>query len=357
MVRAEVKSAADDVRGGSAHPPECRNCGTLVSDRYCPHCGQSVHDHAKSVGHFFEELLEGFLHLDSRLVRTVRVLFLAPGQMTADYNEGKRAAYVPPVRLYLFVSVLFFVTLAMTGVGLVAIAWRAPGSLGGIWITVDEPESDLADQSQGGEDVNQRHPTGGGSVASSIRALKAIPDFRFFVDLDQWKTNDREAAQLMVKVAEQTNSPRWIVRIAHGIATGSERPDEFNHLFSGHLNKLILLMMPLFALMLAVLYWRQHRYFVEHVTFSIHFHSFIFVVLVLVTLIQRLAGTPLTGHPKVAAWLLAGFGAYLLLSMKRVYGQGWIRTTVKFLLVSMTYFVLFAICFAVVLMWSLPGVS
>src|SRR6266851_5952276 len=98
MARTEEKSPADDSTRGSAHPAECLSCGTLVSDRYCPHCGQSIHDHAKSVGHLFEEVLEGFLHFDSRLVRTIRVLFLAPGRMTLDYNEGKRATYVPPLR-------------------------------------------------------------------------------------------------------------------------------------------------------------------------------------------------------------------------------------------------------------------
>jgi len=275
--------------------------------------------------------------------------------MTADYNEGKRAAYVPPVRLYLFVSVLFFVTLAMTHVGLVAIAWSPPSSIGRMSITLDEPVSDVAPQIQGREGVDEHHPTREESVAASLRALKATPDFHFFVDLDQWKRNDAEDARLMVKIAEQADAPRWVARIVHGIATGAERPDEFNHLFSGHLSKLILLMMPVFALLLAGLHWRQHRYFVEHVTFSLHFHSFIFVVLVLVTVAQKLAGTPLTGHPKVAALLLAGFGAYLLLSMKRVYRQGWIRTTLTFLFVSMTYFVLFAICFVLVMMWSLPA--
>lgn len=364
MPRTAVKSTAYETASGNRHPPGCRNCGTLVSDKYCPHCGQSIHDHAKSVFHLFEEVLEGFLHFDSRMVQTIKVLFVAPGRMTADYNEGKRAAYVPPVRLYLFVSVLFFVTLAMTRVGLVAIAWRAPDSVGAdgnlakVAVTVDEPSSvDLERPAVAGESANEHDLSRGDSVGSSVRALKAIPDFRFFVDLGQWHKDDREAAEQMIKIADKTDAPRWIIRIVHGIATGAERPDDFNHLFSNHLSKVILLMMPIFALMLAAVYWRQQRYFVEHVTLSLHFHSFIFVVLFLLTVAQKLAGMPLTGHPEAAAWLLGGFGVYLLFSMKRVYGQGWIRTPVKFLLVSVTYFVLLAVCFTLVLMWSLPGVS
>jgi hypothetical protein len=132
---------------------------------------------------------------------------------------------------------------------------------------------------------------------------------------------------------------------------------EFNHLFSGHLSKLMFLMMPVFALMLATVYIRRHRYLVEHLTFSLHFHTFVFVVLTIVALGQKLWGTPLTGHPAVAAWLTAGFAAYLLLSMKRVYGQGWIRTVLKFALVSTSYFVLIAISLVLLLAWSLPGVS
>jgi hypothetical protein len=108
---------------------------------------------------------------------------------------------------------------------------------------------------------------------------------------------------------------------------------------------------------LTALYWRQRRYFVEHLTFSIHFHSSMFIVLTIVVLGQKLVGSPLTGHPGVAAVLLVGFGVYLFFSMKRVYGQGWIKTPIKFALVSASYFVLFAICFAALLLWTLPAMS
>jgi hypothetical protein len=331
----------------------CRNCGTQVTDAYCPRCGQGAHDHAKSIAHLVEELLEGFLHFDSRFMRTVKALFLAPGRMTADYNAGKRAGYVPPVRLYLFVSVLFFVTLAMTHVGLVAIAWRPPMPDNEMTELVehDDPTDDHDDEPVTPEVQTNRR------VRSWFAKRKAIPDFRFFVDLEHWKQADKEAADALVASAEESEAPGWIKRLAHGVASGSEHTEEFSHRFSSYLSKLMFVMMPLFALMLAAVYWRQRRYFSEHFTFSLHFHSFVFIALVLVAIGQKLAGKPLSGHPEVAALLVLGFGLYLLLSMKQAYGQGWIRTPIKFMLVSTAYFVLFALSFVAVLVWSLPGVS
>jgi hypothetical protein len=83
--------------------------------------------------------------------------------------------------------------------------------------------------------------------------LDAIPDFRFFVDLDHWKENNPPAAEEVVKTVEESSAPGWVASMARGLAVGSEHPEELSHLFSGHLSKLILVMMPLFALILTAL--------------------------------------------------------------------------------------------------------
>lgn len=51
--------------------------------------------------------------IDSRLARTLSALAIRPGFLTAEYCRGRRASYSPPLRLYLFISVVFFLILAL----------------------------------------------------------------------------------------------------------------------------------------------------------------------------------------------------------------------------------------------------
>jgi hypothetical protein len=91
-----------------AGPSECLNCGTALSRRYCPECGQK----AAPVNSTFHELLHDFthelLHVDGKIFRSVRLLLMRPGFLTREYFQGRKARYVSPIRLYLIFSVAFF---------------------------------------------------------------------------------------------------------------------------------------------------------------------------------------------------------------------------------------------------------
>jgi hypothetical protein len=103
----------------------CPNCGTELTAQqgYCPTCGQQNHTLRLGFFHFLEELLEGLFHFDGKFFSTFRALFWAmPGSMTTDFLAGKRVRFVSPVRLYVFVSIIFCVlfveSIFSTGVAL-----------------------------------------------------------------------------------------------------------------------------------------------------------------------------------------------------------------------------------------------
>src|SRR5580704_6109035 len=93
---------------------QCRNCGADAPDRYCPHCGQETTEHLPSAREFVHEFVLHYFAAEGRLWRTLRVLVLHPGRLTIEYIRGRKLAYVLPLRLYLTVSVVFFLLLQLT---------------------------------------------------------------------------------------------------------------------------------------------------------------------------------------------------------------------------------------------------
>src|SRR5580698_2382681 len=86
----------------------CRNCGAALSGRFCANCSQAADVHVPSTRELLHEALEGLTHSDSRLWRTLRLLWFKPGRLTQEFVAGRRAAYLPPFRLYLILSIIFF---------------------------------------------------------------------------------------------------------------------------------------------------------------------------------------------------------------------------------------------------------
>src|SRR5476649_493318 len=88
--------------------PECANCGAALSGPFCSVCGQHAHESARAVGVLFHDAWHVVTHIDGRFWRTMSTLLLHPGRLTQDYFAERRARYLPPVRVYLVLSVLFF---------------------------------------------------------------------------------------------------------------------------------------------------------------------------------------------------------------------------------------------------------
>lgn len=90
----------------SAHA-DCENCNTALQGHYCHRCGQSAHNPLKHVGHAIEEVFESFWHLDGRIFRTLRDLWV-PGRITQNYLKGRRVGYVQPLRLFVILTLFTF---------------------------------------------------------------------------------------------------------------------------------------------------------------------------------------------------------------------------------------------------------
>ncbi len=90
----------------------CKNCNARFDGSYCPACGQKDVDLERPFLELISEFSKETLDIDGRAWRTLKTLFLQPGRLTSEFLAGKRAAYTPPLRLYLFISVSVFVFMA-----------------------------------------------------------------------------------------------------------------------------------------------------------------------------------------------------------------------------------------------------
>jgi hypothetical protein len=274
----------------------CLNCGDPIAGFYCATCGQKKVDVRVSLRRMTAEAMEDELFMNATLPRTVGALLFRPGHLTREYVEGRIARYVPPFRLYLISSVLLFVLLPwLTSVG----------ELG----TAVERSTARADSLAAAQ--------GRDTASVEYRSQQ-----RFTFNLGSSETESlprllRPMNRRMVEVEERLNAmpTHEAVRL-------------LSSSFLEHAPTGVFLMMPLFAAILKVLYVRRRRFYVEHFVFALHVHAFTFLTFLLMLLL------PWKGvNALLSLWLVI----YLFLAMKRVYGQGIVKTFLKFSFLGWSY--------------------
>lgn len=86
----------------------CLNCNYVVENKFCPNCGQENTETRKSFHYLFTHFVEDLTHYDGSFWKTIKALLFKPGKLTKEYLAGKRTKYVPPVKLYIFISFVAF---------------------------------------------------------------------------------------------------------------------------------------------------------------------------------------------------------------------------------------------------------
>jgi hypothetical protein len=107
---------------------QCRNCEFDFSGAFCPNCGQRDVDLERPIFGLVGDLLKETFEVDGRLAVTLRTLFLNPGKLTSEFLAGRRRTYTSPLRLYLAISISFFILAAWAaGSGLLLESGQDPG--------------------------------------------------------------------------------------------------------------------------------------------------------------------------------------------------------------------------------------
>jgi hypothetical protein len=349
----------------------CANCGQPLAGEYCAACGQRHEPHVHTVAHFAGEAFESISHADSRVWRTLLYLLTKPGFLTREFFAGRRVRYLPPFRLYLVISVLFFLVVGLGGgesdgeidkpktaddVAAIkqaadALASKQFGSMPAeardkvvtaLRAAADKQAAELAAKEAGAKDPAAKHGIPAAAEVDSGDSAGAKKDRN--VDLmtgegvqsgitefcdDFRKGNDQDKTQ---NNGNRKSVLRWCKRFEErGVGAVGEG-------IAHNIPRAMFVFLPLLALCMRLMYWRPKRYYVEHLLFMVHNHAFVFLALALVMLIGMIP------HVGDYAWPLywATFfymAWYIYRAMRNVYQQGRALTVVKYFMLGWIYFI------------------
>jgi len=312
-----VAPAAPPADSAAAAPgPLCDNCGARVPGRYCGNCGQRLEPPLHSLWHFSQVAFEDVTHADSRLWRTLWALLTRPGYLTREFLAGRRARYLPPVRLYLVLSVLFFL-------------WAAASR--GQWemIRITSDSRDAAPRAK---------------VTTLAAGTTSVFSPAFPGETPEQRTT--RLCGTLFQYDGPLHEPvmrAWHNSCPHMVAdNGRSLSEAYIH----NLPRAIFLFLPLIAAAMMLMYWRPRHYYVEHLLLLVHNHAFVFLAVLLVWPPTSLLPA---GGSLVRAAVVLYIPYYMYRSMRVVYGQGRALTLVKLVPLGLFYLV----CSVIMLMLTI----
>jgi len=325
--------------------PNCLNCGTELRGQYCGGCGQRARNRLISLWELLQDAFGDLFEVDSRLWRTLIPLLIRPGRLTLDYLEGRRARYMPPFRMYLVLSVIFFVVAFFNPEDDLSLLFEPPPQP-----TAEEvAEKRKAAEAEVNEVLQELSEEG-------ILDARDIDDGEEQDDIQFGVSADNPSGEFNFQIDPETGDctfsgqddlPEWLQRRltkerleATCERIGADQGKTLGNLVLDNIPIALIVLMPIMALVMKSLYPLSRRYFVEHLLFFLHFHSFFFLILTLQILFHRFGS--LISLPDVATILpivAASFyiPVYLYKGLRLVYAQGHIVTFIKYVILIVAY--------------------
>jgi len=283
----------------------CANCGREFNGRFCPDCGQDREDIRRPFAEISRDFLGDFFAFDARIFRTLVPLLTRPGDLTVDYIEGRRARYVPPLKLYVFAAFLYFTIVAIGGGGPFQAFVHETGE--GVTFGIGGPGDRQADERAG--------PTATDPAPAGAQPADAP---------------DTAAGPADVGTVIEERAQR-----------AAEDPQAYGRAVQGTLSYAHFLLLPVLGLLLEAFY--RNRYYAEHLVFGMHFHALALLtaapIVAAIDFIPALDRQGSAARAIVSVWYL-GLGAYLFLAMRRVYGGSFLGTLWRWAALGLLYAIL-----------------
>ena len=288
-----------------------------MTGQYCWRCGQRAESRVISLRRLLAELLGDLFELDSRLWRSLLPLLWRPGFLTNEYLAGRQVRYVPPFRLYVVLSLAFFFFTALDD--------EAP-----MVVLSDNDRNELE------AELSDELAAAGVLEDDTVVQIEGLCE----VDID-------------LGLLGRTVDPQLLRERCQAIMRD---PRGFGRAMVDNLPLALFLALPLLALASKLLYLGSGRFYVEHLLFYTHFHSFCFLLGLLMLGVEALDGLLLPGESiseAIAAFSILYVMGYLLLALHSVYRTSRLGTLVRYILLLQAYLVCLGLGFLATVLWTI----
>jgi|GEM_PF-896266 Protein of unknown function (DUF3667). len=290
----------------------CRNCGSQLNSRYCHNCGQDMFaGRGRRLGIIIYNTFDTIFAVDNKIAVTLKYLLFYPGKLTNEYLSGHIVKYVLPAKLFWFISIIFFFFFSLQ-------------------IDINKLENG----------VNEGNVVAKDSIPADSGVSLQKPILDMSVDMSQGDNKDTDAVGK--DGVEKTEKSQ----VRNGIEGFSTK--QFIETLIKYLPYAMLLATPLFAFLLYIGFRKRLRYYADHMIFSLHFHSFVFILFGVLMAIGKIV--TLNATLLMYLYLLVPL-IYFMLAAKNIYKPKIGALTRKSLFIAISYF--FVLVIVLILLASL----
>ena len=313
----------------------CLNCGTKLVGTFCHQCGQKDIPRRQVIGDLISNFIEAFTNFDGKFLRTTRYLVLKPGFLPIEYNKGKRETYFHPVRMYTFASFLFFL----------------------LFVLLPDTNTEAVKAGLSKEDKEELAELGLDSTMNyndSLYQSKKKSGMTFSISEEKYKSLEQyDSVQNALPEGERDGwwerlKTRRTIELTRKYKDDTKGLGEnFMRFFSENFSTALFFLMPLFALLLKLLYIRRDYFYSEHLVFTIYYYNFFYLAGALMMVMNII---PYVGALSdfIGMWIFF----YLLFAMKRMYAQGWRKTILKFFIFNFLFSILVVMAIAALMFFA-----
>ena len=339
----------------------CLNCNAEVQGRFCHNCGQENIEPKESVFDLISHFFKDITHFDGKFFSTIKYLFRKPGFLSKEYMVGRRASYVNPIRMYIFTSAFFFlIFFSFMKIDKKAIINDV--KMNDKTFSQTELLDSLAFDAYT-KDLNKED--GNGVKPMTRTEFKRYFDSSIIKGKVHFTNTDyKTKAEYDSVLKSGGKKHNWFQRqlINKEIELNEKYSNEGGNILKEYSNilfhslpQMFFILLPLFALILKLLYFRRKEYYyVNHSIFSIHFYIFWFITMLVMFGLGKLNTAlhwAVINYIEVIMALSIFF--YLYKGMRKFYGQRRAKTIFKFMILCFLLFITILLLFLIFIFYSL----
>jgi hypothetical protein len=317
------------------HENDCLNCGTTLEGKFCHNCGQENLQIKESFGHMMNHAISDYFHFDHQFFHTLKPLLFKPGYLTNEYMAGRRVQYLHPVKMYIFISLVYFLLLFQGG-HQEAKENNTAAKPANTQKVIDSVNREIAnDKGVTAEQKKQiiKYEYYGKNYVkpgnSKIISFSGDTTYKQYVASQNKLPANKRDGFFSRKMTERILN----YREKYGSRMGEVFEEQMQH----NAPKMMFVLLPILALIVAITFRKNKKYYVEHLIYVFHLYCFLFLFFGIIMLIEMVI--PDNWH--ITTWLtfLAILYTiwYVFRSLREVYHRNRLRTVTKLIGMSISY--------------------